>query len=469
MKKLAYMLCTFMGIAQPLFSQSLSVNTDGSSANSSAILDVKSTVKGILIPRMTRTERNTIASPATGLLIFQTGTDSSGLYYYTGSKWAWVLSGSNTDTLAWKTGGNTLTSSATHYLGTSDGQDLVIKTTGTERVRILSTGNMGIGVTGPGEKLEVNGNLKLSGSGIIYSANGSTTLTIHSGDGAGTAGALTIRGGNAGTSGGGAGGDLNLQAGGNMPNGGVGYGGLGASGSVNITAGSGYNTAGGNITIRAGATSCWALSSGSHSDVTISGGQNLALTDASSIVFEGGYTIGTVCPPSGATGGNLVLRSGIGTGTGTTGNIQLLNGNVGIGTSSPSSKLEVCGDTRIIGTLNVSSTVSSSTGITCPSDKRYKSDIAALNNSLSLLLQVQPVAYNWKQKDFPGMHFSNDRQAGFIAQDMERWIPSIVFTDERGYKSIDYSRLTPYLVAALQEQQEQIDRLNIRLKELEKK
>ncbi|HNJ29649.1 MAG TPA: hypothetical protein PLQ40_11885, partial [Ferruginibacter sp.] len=51
--------------------QSLAINTDGSSANASALLDVKSTTKGILIPRMTKTEKNAIASPATGLLIYQ--------------------------------------------------------------------------------------------------------------------------------------------------------------------------------------------------------------------------------------------------------------------------------------------------------------------------------------------------------------------------------------------------------------
>ena len=70
---------------QNIFSQSLSINTDGSTANASAMLDVKSTTKGLLIPRMTRTERNAIASPATGLMIFQNSPDSIGFYYYSES------------------------------------------------------------------------------------------------------------------------------------------------------------------------------------------------------------------------------------------------------------------------------------------------------------------------------------------------------------------------------------------------
>ncbi len=54
--------------------QSLAVNTDGSTANNSAILDIKSTAKGILIPRMDSVQRATIPTPATGLLVYQTNT-----------------------------------------------------------------------------------------------------------------------------------------------------------------------------------------------------------------------------------------------------------------------------------------------------------------------------------------------------------------------------------------------------------
>ncbi|HRI23430.1 MAG TPA: hypothetical protein PLZ45_02085 [Ferruginibacter sp.] len=86
--------------------QSLAINTDGSAANVSALLDVKSNTKGILIPRMSRAERNAIASPAAGLLIFQNGPDSIGFYYYTGSEWTWILANHNAGTTAWKPTGN---------------------------------------------------------------------------------------------------------------------------------------------------------------------------------------------------------------------------------------------------------------------------------------------------------------------------------------------------------------------------
>lgn len=62
----------------------LSIGTN--SSNTSAILDVSSTNKGVLIPRMTASQKNAISSPTTGLLIFQTDAQT-GFYYYSGSSW----------------------------------------------------------------------------------------------------------------------------------------------------------------------------------------------------------------------------------------------------------------------------------------------------------------------------------------------------------------------------------------------
>lgn len=54
--------------------------------NASSLLDVTSTTKGILVPRMNKTQRDAIASPATGLLIYQTN-QTPGFYYYSGTAW----------------------------------------------------------------------------------------------------------------------------------------------------------------------------------------------------------------------------------------------------------------------------------------------------------------------------------------------------------------------------------------------
>ena len=74
----------------------VAVNTDGSSADPSAMLDVKSTDKGILIPRMDSLQRVSIAGPATGLLVYQTDA-TSGFYFYNGTEW--VCLNSNTTTI----------------------------------------------------------------------------------------------------------------------------------------------------------------------------------------------------------------------------------------------------------------------------------------------------------------------------------------------------------------------------------
>jgi hypothetical protein len=58
---------------------------------SSAILDVSSTTKGLMAPRMTTAQRNAIASPAKGLLVYD--TDLNALHHYTGAAWAQVGGG----------------------------------------------------------------------------------------------------------------------------------------------------------------------------------------------------------------------------------------------------------------------------------------------------------------------------------------------------------------------------------------
>ena len=70
------------------------INDDGSQPDASSLLDVKSTTKGILIPRMTTTQRTSISNPATGLMVFDNTTTS--FWFYTGSAWTEIKAGSTT-------------------------------------------------------------------------------------------------------------------------------------------------------------------------------------------------------------------------------------------------------------------------------------------------------------------------------------------------------------------------------------
>ncbi len=72
-----------------VFSQGVAVNNSNATADISAILDISSTSKGLLIPRMNTLERNAIASPARGLLVYDTDTQS--FWYWTGLAWKEVL------------------------------------------------------------------------------------------------------------------------------------------------------------------------------------------------------------------------------------------------------------------------------------------------------------------------------------------------------------------------------------------
>ena len=66
-------------------SAQVSINTDGSAPGNSAMLDVKSTAKGFLPPRMTTAQRNAIDTPDEGLLIFNVTTGC--IDYYLGGSW----------------------------------------------------------------------------------------------------------------------------------------------------------------------------------------------------------------------------------------------------------------------------------------------------------------------------------------------------------------------------------------------
>ena len=79
---------SFIGMALMLslsVTAQVGISTDGSAPNSSAMLDISSSNKGLLLPRMTTTEQSLIANPAPGLIIFN--TDSLDFYGFNGNVW----------------------------------------------------------------------------------------------------------------------------------------------------------------------------------------------------------------------------------------------------------------------------------------------------------------------------------------------------------------------------------------------
>ncbi|MBL0144780.1 MAG: tail fiber domain-containing protein [Chitinophagaceae bacterium] len=144
-----FLLSSFAATAQ-----SLAINTDGSAANSSAMLDVKSTTKGLLIPRMSKVQRTAIASPSNGLLVYQNAPDSTGFYYYDGAIWQW-LNTANQNNENWKINGNSGTNPTNHFIGTNDSTDLAFGVNNFERMRLSTEGELGIGENNPKYALDV--------------------------------------------------------------------------------------------------------------------------------------------------------------------------------------------------------------------------------------------------------------------------------------------------------------------------
>jgi hypothetical protein len=106
----------------PAISQSVGVGTQ--TPNASAMLDISSNSKGLLIPRMTENEKTQIASPATGLLIWQ--TDGTPGFYYNGGtpqgpKW-YLLSVA--DASNWSITGNSNIDPSQNFIGTTNNQPI---------------------------------------------------------------------------------------------------------------------------------------------------------------------------------------------------------------------------------------------------------------------------------------------------------------------------------------------------------
>lgn len=86
---------------------------------------------------------------------------------------------------AWNLAGNGGTNPPTNFIGTTDPKDVVIKANNNEIVRVTSSGNVGIGTAAPTTKLEVNGQIKITGGspgdGKILTSDASGTASWQSG------------------------------------------------------------------------------------------------------------------------------------------------------------------------------------------------------------------------------------------------------------------------------------------------
>ncbi len=140
----------------------------------------------------------------------------------------------------------------------------------------------------------------------------------------------------------------------------------------------------------------------------------------------------------------VIQREAAATLTFLTGNAERVridaNGNVGIGTANPSATLEV----RVGGTTLADAW-------TVRSSARFKQNVQTLQQALPKVLQLRGVTFDWKETNRPSI--------GFIAEEVASVLPEAVEyeTNGRDAKGLDYNKLMPVLVEAIKTQQQKIE------------
>ncbi len=137
MKRIIFTCLVFL-ISITTRSQSVAITSDGTAPNASAMLDVKSTTKGVLIPRMTTAQRIAIKNAAEGLLVYD--METLNLWVYKDAGWSEIRTDAGGGTAAyWAATGNNIYNSNTGYVG--------IGTTNPRSLLTLQTGYNSTGYT----------------------------------------------------------------------------------------------------------------------------------------------------------------------------------------------------------------------------------------------------------------------------------------------------------------------------------
>jgi hypothetical protein len=347
--------------------------------------------------------------------------------HYTSAEEDFLLFSSSTGA-SWNSmqigGGNASFNAATHlqFFTASN----YTTTTGTERMRIDSAGNVGIGTTTPQQKFEV--------AAVANATNQNNGLRIST---TGTPGTAPYRYANF-----------------NLKSDGAGLFRMGLDvlndGTLSSTEAISVLLSGGNVGIGTTAPNVkldvvGAIASrdfGAAGTANIHVGDDTFLTDV-----DVASTMGLYSASNTAVG---ALRFGSSSNTFITSVANASSyfnngGNVGIGTTSPTYRLQLPNVANATGQGQANAWQTYS-------DETLKEEVSSIVNALSDVLSLRGVDFTWKGQGV--------RSSGFIAQEVEKIIPNLVSTDIKGIKSLDYGRFTPYLVEAIKQQQTQIENIS---------
>jgi hypothetical protein len=470
---LAMLVFTVASQAQNTFPATGNVGIGTTTPHSSALLEVRSTTKGVLIPRMTLVQRNAlpVATSTVGLLIYQTD-NTPGFYYHTGTAWKAVTPVTSAANTA-LSNLSTTTAISQHLLP------------GTTAVRDL------------GSSTKTWRNLYLSGKLTLSAAVASTKLDIIGGNWDLTNTEGDVRIGNS---------SYRLKIG-------VATAGEGA-GDVRMWA------VGGTGRLLLGTGEALAISSGKVGIGTISPQFPLDIENPTSLYgirvrnrFSGiGDKVGIYV--------HSVNTGGWGNG------LQAIGGHIGVigeahggsytgssrgvygyaeGDVGSGSRYGVSGDAyggiyaygvsgsayggssfNAAGYFNGSLwAVGSLNNI---SDRKFKQDIQPVDNVLEQVLKLKPSVYTFKTGEYKSMHLPQGKQLGLIADEVKEVFPELVseaihpaeydkedrtkvITPEVKYEGVNYQGFIPVLIASVQqlnEKDQEIDALKEEMAELRK-
>jgi polyhydroxyalkanoate synthesis regulator phasin len=455
-----------------------SVGINNTTPHPSAILDIKSNTKGLLIPRMTSAERIAIATPAEGLLVYD--TETLNVWVYKDAGWSEIKTNAGASTNFWDTDGINIYNN--------------------------NTGNVGIGTSNPSSKFTLQTPINTGGWKHV---GGSDSIIVSEGIGGvsaaiGTSTNHIFR--------------LNSGGLGRMhiyPNGNVTVGDNNAPATDKFTVqsegfGLTHTNTNGTVTVGTwignfgGATGGWIGTKSNHAFNFFANNGGALMT----ILPNGNVGIGTVNPTY-----KLSVISDLGA------TIYSLNNGNGIGISGESNNGDgIAG--RSINRVGITAYSANSnglyaftdnpgysagyfngnvytTGVYAGSDQKLKQNIKDFSSAMNIINELHPKQYDYRHDgNYKLMNLPQGNHYGLIAQDVEKILPNLVKnskfetrdakahatkadmenSETIDFKTLNYTGLIPIIIKGMQEQQviidnqqKQIDILEKRLAALEAK
>lgn len=477
MKKYFFILAVLLLSSFAGITQSIAINEDGSLPNPHAIVDIKSSTKGVLIPRMSTAAR--LAIPNTlGLLVYD--TDNNLFWYNSGASWLSFFTADQfkKNSGTWLLAGNSGTRDRIDFLGTIDNIPLNFRVNNQPAGRIdASTEDTYFGYqAGKRDTIRTIGTkntafgcqaLELNVTGSWNSAMGVLALGTNRSGGGNTANGffsmLFNLTGNFNTSNGAYALEKNTVGDFNVAN--------GAYSLSENTTGT-QNTADGTFSLNGNMTGYDNTAVGFQAlEGNLTGYSNVALGMNALFLNTSGNNLTAIGTNAGAAADGLNNATAIGAGA-------IVN--------APN-KVRI-GDTYV-------TVIEGQVPFTTPSDGRFKFNIRENVKGLDFILKLRPVTYQFdvkKQDDFTKGVVSPDQlssyvraaandeanqiiRTGFIAQEVEQAAKKSGYIfdglkvpkTEKEYYSLSYSSFVVPLVKAVQEQQEIIQAQNLRISNLE--